>query len=449
MANENKKEDLERKVTDMDFIITQVNTKLGPIKETLEAEEESRDSLEQRKLQTLRQLQREIELAKVSHSQMQSDLDKLRAYEDSNNEANLASLEADRQRIAAQFAKVEEDIATLRDEKSELESKLNNQTSLKRNYNDNIRLRDYVKKETEASQLVENYAGQLDNMNFRKVIKSKEKLLRTHSELTSQKQRLQGQRAELLKTIEELETELRDEKLRDADEKYRLKSVEIEVKKVICDDLNKYYAAQDWAIMQFHRQKMEQINKIIRELWKTTYQGTDIDYIEIKTEDPDDPDNNTKAAAATKRGRDDFAADSEIVTGADKSKRKVDYSVVMVKGGVEMEMRGRCSAGQKVLASLIIRLALAETFSTDCGMIALDEPTTNLDQENIQALAEALVELVSKRSSQANFQLIVITHDNDLLDLLSKSDDVDRYWRLERTTDGDSIIKKIDLNNFR
>ena len=52
----------------------------------------------------------------------------------------------------------------------------------------------------------------------------------------------------------------------------RLKSVEIEVKKVICDDLNKYYAAQDWAIMQFHRQKMEQINKIIRELWKTTYQ---------------------------------------------------------------------------------------------------------------------------------------------------------------------------------
>ena len=33
--------------------------------------------------------------------------------------------------------------------------------------------------------------------------------------------------------------------------------------------------------------------------------------------------------------------------------------VVMVNGGVEMDMRGRCSAGQKVLACLIIRLALA------------------------------------------------------------------------------------------
>ena len=58
----------------------------------------------------------------------------------------------------------------------------------------------------------------------------------------------------------------------------------------------------------------------------------------------------------------------------------MNSSVVMNKGGAEMEMRGRCSAGQKVLASLIIRLALAETFSVNCGMIALDEPTTNLDQ---------------------------------------------------------------------
>jgi DNA repair protein RAD50 len=54
--------------------------------------------------------------------------------------------------------------------------------------------------------------------------------------------------------------------------------------------------------------------------------------------------------------------------------------VVMVKNGTEMDMRGRCSAGQKVLASLIIRLALAETFSASCGIIALDEPTTNLDR---------------------------------------------------------------------
>jgi hypothetical protein len=51
----------------------------------------------------------------------------------------------------------------------------------------------------------------------------------------------------------------------------------------------------------------------------------------------------------------------------------------MDTGGVELDMRGRCSAGQKVLACLVIRLALAETFCLNCGILALDEPTTNLD----------------------------------------------------------------------
>lgn len=64
----------------------------------------------------------------------------------------------------------------------------------------------------------------------------------------------------------------------------------------------------------------------------------------------------------------------------------------MQKDETEMDMRGRCSAGQKVLASIIIRLALAESFGTNCGILALDEPTTNLDQENILALATALAE---------------------------------------------------------
>ena len=62
----------------------------------------------------------------------------------------------------------------------------------------------------------------------------------------------------------------------------------------------------------------------------------------------------------------------------------------MIKGDVALDMRGRCSAGQKVLASLIIRLALAETFCLSCGILALDEPTTNLDEENIESLANQL-----------------------------------------------------------
>ncbi len=79
-----------------------------------------------------------------------------------------------------------------------------------------------------------------------------------------------------------------------------------------------------------------------------------------------------------------------------------------------MEMRGRCSAGQRVLASVVIRLALAETFCLNCGILALDEPTTNLDELNKAGLAHALARIISNRAKQHNFQLICITHDEVL-----------------------------------
>ena len=38
---------------------------------------------------------------------------------------------------------------------------------------------------------------------------------------------------------------------------------------------------------------------------------------------------------------------------------------------------------------------MAETFCLNCGILALDEPTTNLDRENIESLAFALVGYVT------------------------------------------------------
>ncbi len=96
---------------------------------------------------------------------------------------------------------------------------------------------------------------------------------------------------------------------------------------------------------------------------------------------------------------------------ATKSTRSYNYRVVMRKGTIPLDMRGRCSAGQRVLASIVIRLALAETFCLNCGILALDEPTTNLDEKNKIGLASALARIIHSRSRQQNFQLICITHD--------------------------------------
>ena len=64
-------------------------------------------------------------------------------------------------------------------------------------------------------------------------------------------------------------------------------------------------------------------------------------------------------------------------------------------------MRQHSSAGQRVLAALLIRLALAETFCDNCGIITLDEPTTNLDKDNIESLAHALSAFIKSRHGQS------------------------------------------------
>ncbi|KZV95781.1 hypothetical protein EXIGLDRAFT_734630, partial [Exidia glandulosa HHB12029] len=134
-----------------------------------------------------------------------------------------------------------------------------------------------------------------------------------------------------------------------------------------------------------------------------------------------------------------ICSDSEGASVA--GKRSYNYRVVMTKDHVEMDMRGRCSAGQKMLASIIIRLALSDSFGQNCGILALDEPTNALDTENIDALAGSLVDIINARKG-SNFQLIVITHDEQFLRKLGEAEVMEYYWRVSRDLKQKSVIER-------
>ena len=92
---------------------------------------------------------------------------------------------------------------------------------------------------------------------------------------------------------------------------------------------------------------------------------------------------------------------------------------------------------------MIIRLALAEAFCLDCGVLALDEPTTNLDSDNVSSLAHSIQLIISERRKQSNFQLIVITHDEDFVTKIGRSEFVDSYYRVSKHPETQhSIIEK-------
>ncbi|KAF0989296.1 hypothetical protein HZS_8104, partial [Henneguya salminicola] len=123
-----------------------------------------------------------------------------------------------------------------------------------------------------------------------------------------------------------------------------------------------------------------------------------------------------------------------------KQRRSYNYKVMMIKNEISMEMRGRCSSGQKMIASIIIRLALFKAFCSGCCFIALDEPTTNLDENNIKGFAESLHQIALRATDTDNFQLIVITHDEKFLSHICRNQDAEYYFQVYKDENGFSTV---------
>ncbi|WIA21889.1 hypothetical protein OEZ85_004263 [Tetradesmus obliquus] len=224
----------------------------------------------------------------------------------------------------------------------------------------------------------------------------------------------QGSLGVVLEQVKASKRSLADPKYAQIHARYRKQLIELKTTEMAAADLDKYHKALERALLAFHTGKMADINKIVKEMWQKTYRGQDIDYIQIKAD-------------------------------AEGTARSYNYRVVMVNGGVELDMRGRCSAGQKVLACLIIRLALAETFCHNCGILALDEPTTNLDAENSASLADSLRALMASRSGQDNFQLLVITHDEHFAHLIGTRTHAEWLWRITKDDNQRSHIAQEEI----
>lgn len=95
------------------------------------------------------------------------------------------------------------------------------------------------------------------------------------------------------------------------------------------------------------------------------------------------------------------------------------------------------------------------TYFTIFPCFAVLEPTTNLDHANKQGLAVALAQIISTRASQHNFQLVVITHDEEFVHMMKQElatqtgfDMPERYFHISReeSVDGKfySRIRAVD-----
>ncbi|RSM07741.1 hypothetical protein CEP52_005061 [Fusarium oligoseptatum] len=339
-------------------------------------------------------------------------------YIDRGGPSNLASNQRAIATLEKTIANTEKEVTDLTVRTNKLKQDIDNGDRKKKNIRDNLNYRKNLR-------TVEVIRGEISELEDRNADEDYERLQAEARAHEDHYNRLLAERGSVMGAMktkdEELGRLLQEWEMdyKDAKRKYRESHIRVETTKAAIEDLAQCSSAVDKAVMQFHSMKMAEVNRIAGELWQSTYQGTDIDTILIRS-------------------------DNESSTG----KRNYNYRLCMVKQDTEMDMRGRCSAGQKVLASIIIRLALAESFGVNCGLIALDEPTTNLDRDNIKSLAESLHMIIKARQAQSNFQLIVITHDEEFLRHMRCSDFCDSFFRVKRDERQNSVISRESITKI-
>ncbi|KAF3323696.1 DNA repair protein RAD50 isoform X1 [Carex littledalei] len=379
-----------------------LNQEHADLKSRLEREY---DELAERK----RSFQQETETLLALNNRIKEFIEskKLERLKDSEEKHSLSKSQLQKNELRKQ---------ELNAELSKSKELMRNQDQLKRNIDDNL---NYRKTKSEVDQLtceIESLEEKAISFGTMSGIEADlKRLFQEKDRLLSELNRCQGTLSVYQSNTSRHKVELKQPQYKDIEKRYFNQLIQLKTTEMANKDLDRYYNALDKALMRFHSMKMEEINKIIKELWQQTYRGQDIDYISI-------------------------CSDSEGV-----GTRSYSYRVLMQTGDAELEMRGRCSAGQKVLASLIIRLALAETFCLNCGILALDEPTTNLDGPNSESLAGALLRIMDDRKGQENFQLIVITHDERFAQLIGQRQHAEKYYRVTKDEHQHSIIEAQEI----
>ena len=332
-------------------------------------------------------------------------------------EKQINNLNNKKSGLDTQLMLYNKELEELSGEAKEIEDQKKQEQIKKNIYNNNYILFKIKSDLIKLEQFIKEHEGKLKDGS--KLATIKVTLTKKVEELSNTINKNIGKVEELKNNLNRLTQELKNGTYTNIEKKYNKLKLNYIASIQTQKEIENYHEALDQSLLKYHGKRMEEINKLINYYWSMTYKGKDIKSIEIKS---------------------DFEKTAKT--------RNYNYRIVFfTPGGSGLDMRGRCSAGQKILASIIIRLALAETFCNNCGILCLDEPTTNLDEENSKSLAKALREIIQSRSEDQNFQLIVITHDPVFVDLLG-SDYCDNFWHVTKNKENFSTVTLKPINSI-
>lgn len=329
--------ELEKDKIETESQIHENNSKLHPIQDELDELEKEKTTFKRSEEMKHSKMQQNINIFNNKQQEINRLHDQIKNLEEQNLTEKIKSLESE---IKLQ----EKSIAKLKSEKVEKEQKilaihkeLSNQEGKRRNLEDNLDLRRSENEKKETEEKLQNHYKTHGKLEITKFLEDKKSIELERCKFFEKESELKGKSIEVERNIKSKEKELEETRYKFAKKNYLHECYNVTYLEASLSDLKVYKSVLEKAIIKFHQDKMNQINQSIRDYWNAIYRGNDIDYIMIKTSEENEEINK------------------------DEKKRTYNYRVIQAKnGGAEIDMRGRCSAGQRVLASLIIRMALAD-----------------------------------------------------------------------------------------
>jgi len=426
LKNEKRKNELNEKYADMKAEQDKISGQIAPLNQRMIQKESLKSRTRKHAQDEDNRISSTLASFKNDVTALQNIVDSIEEYEKSSSQDNIEQIEEENKELIVKSKAKKKELDEMKPQLKKMTDIVDDQKEQKKNLENNINLAISRQKIKSYDEKIAGITAKLsDHDPFDSLNGDKHRLRKRNEGLIANKARLEGRRGEVMDNQRLLKRKLQTREYKNVEEEFRRASIKQDTTEMAVKDIEKYHSALDKALQRYHGLKITDINTIIRDLWTLTYKGEDITNI-------------------------------EIVSGAGNgasSSRSYNYRVVMSKGGSsKMDMRGRCSAGQRVLASIVIRLALAETFCVKFGCIALDEPTVNLDYNNKKGLAIALAQIIASRSQQSNFQLILITHDEDFVLMMknelqtqSNVSMPEKYFQIRREEGADGkYYSKID-----
>lgn len=367
---------------------TLLDQKSGALKET-EYEIERINKL-------LSSTEKELSESRKEHDSIRLSSSKLAEYKELDtviikNSEDLRSGKEKHTKMSSEIEKSEKEMEQLNKVINDLTMKI-----------DAIKRREKYEAEiNESSKSVE-----LKNTELKKLAIDEKVLYSLQEQITKESNILSDTNSKIIgneRFIKSLDTQIEDKAKNIAN--VNLMQERVENRRTQISNMNKFRSALIETETQLRNSLVTSINALMQNIWGEIYPYADYSSIRLDAQ------------------KDDYLL--EACTSMDENGKR-DW----------IEIEGIASGGEKSIACLTMRIALAMVIVPNLRWLILDEPTHNIDENGIAKL----IEVLSNSLPKVVEQIFIITHDSALKNISAA-----RVYQLERNKDRNEYTSVVEI----